>query len=73
MLDRAQYPHISDEGAQCGVGKRSQQRYIPFPLTIHVGYQLLMMNEVERQHASFPTDRSSQLLHNVKVGVGLHF
>ena len=42
-------------------------------VSLHVGYQLLMMNEVERQHASFPTDRSSQLLHNVKVGVGLHF
>lgn len=42
-------------------------------VNLHVGYQMLMMNEVERQHASAPTDRSSQLLHNVKVGVGLHF
>jgi len=40
---------------------------------LHVGYELLMMNEVERQQASAPTDRSSQLLHNVKVGVGLNF
>ena len=34
---------------------------------------LLLMNEVERRHAGAPTDRSSQLLHNVKVGLGLNF
>lgn len=42
-------------------------------VNFHVGYQLLLMHEVERQHASLPADRSSQLLHNVKVGVGLNF
>lgn len=42
-------------------------------VSLHAGYQLLMMNEVERQFESAPIDRSSQLLHNIKVGVGLHF
>ncbi|KWW31177.1 MAG: hypothetical protein AUK63_450 [bacterium P3] len=42
-------------------------------VNLHVGYQLLLMNEVERRHAGAPTDRSSQLLHNVKVGLGLNF
>lgn len=42
-------------------------------VNLHVGYQLLMMNEVERQHVGMPADRSSQLLHNIKVGVGFNF
>ena len=42
-------------------------------VNLHVGYQLLMMNEVERQFAGAPADRSSQLLHNIKAGVGFNF
>lgn len=42
-------------------------------VSLNVGYQLLMMNEVERQKVGVPADRSSQLFHNIKVGVGFNF
>lgn len=42
-------------------------------LSAHVGYQLLHMNEVVRNAENMPTDRSSQLLHNIRFGFGVHF
>lgn len=42
-------------------------------VNLHVGYQLLQMTEVERHFVDNPTDFSPQLLHNIKVGLGLNF
>ena len=44
-----------------------------FALSFHAGYQLLHMNEVVRNTANAPADRSSQLLHNIRFGLGVHF
>ena len=42
-------------------------------INIHVGYQALMMNEVEQMRDNILVKKEGQVLHNIKIGVGINF